>query len=205
MTPSPENKTLIAHLTRTFGELSAPLDASIRSIWRGPGSPPAGRTVLDNQLLRTAQQFVDLKGGAAGARQQYYEQICRHFRLSCAGDTFPLRGREDFDPQILARFDRTPVLVSYLSEYDARHGTNYADRARHALFELANLIIKFDGRITPVEESALAEFKETLYPSGKTVKTTAQTVAPDADARKSPPAKAEQDGAEKVEEEQEPP
>jgi SpoVK/Ycf46/Vps4 family AAA+-type ATPase len=49
-------------------------------------------------------------------------------------------------------------------EYDSRHGTNQAARARSLLFQFANLVIKSDGTVTPIEAAALQKFKETLYP-----------------------------------------
>jgi SpoVK/Ycf46/Vps4 family AAA+-type ATPase len=66
----------------------------------------------------------------------------------------------------LKRLDRTPVSISYLETYDSRHGTNFCDRARGALFQFANLVIKSDGTVTTVERAALSEFKRTLYPGG---------------------------------------
>jgi Holliday junction resolvasome RuvABC ATP-dependent DNA helicase subunit len=160
-----DNRKLIAHVTRTLGELVAPLEWSIRAVWRGAGAPDA-RSVLDNQLLLTAQRFINLRESSDEEKQSYYEELCRLFRLRAAPDTFPLRDSTDLPPHILRRLDRTPVVVSYLETYDSRHGTNFADRARGALFQFANLVIKSDGTVTPTEAAALAELKQTLYPEG---------------------------------------
>jgi hypothetical protein len=159
------NVKLIAHLRRAFEALSEPLGWSIRAVWRGEGAPEA-RAVVENQLLLTAREFVNLREASEFEKQDYYEQVCRAFGLTAAPDTFPLPERDRHIPEHLrSRLDRTPALVSYLETYDARHGSNAADRARHALFEFANLVVKSDGRVSPVEAEALAEFKETLYPS----------------------------------------
>ncbi len=160
-----ENKRLAAAVRRTFQALVAPLGESIRMVWRGAGAPDA-REVLDNHLKLTAQRFIDLRETSAETKQRYYEEFCRHFDLSPAPDTFPLRDSTGLPPHLLKRLDRTPVSVSYLETYDSRHGTNFADRARQALFHFANLVIKFDGTVTPAEAAALAEFKRTLYPGG---------------------------------------
>jgi SpoVK/Ycf46/Vps4 family AAA+-type ATPase len=161
------NLKLIAHLRRTFVALVEPLGWSIRAVWRGGGEPSA-ETVIQNQLLLTAQQFVNLREVTEFEKQDYYEQVCRAFGLAAAPDTFPLATREaDLPPHLLKRLDRTPAVISYLETYDSRHGTNHADRARHALFEFANLVIKSDGSITETEAEALADFKETLYPSAR--------------------------------------
>src|SRR5947209_7460249 len=117
--------------------------------------------------MLTAQRFINLREAADDEKQSYYEDVCRLFRLRPAPDTFPLRDSTDLPPHILKRLDRTPVSVSYLETYDSRHGTNFADRARGALFQFANLVIKSDGTVTPTEAAALAEFKRTLYPDGK--------------------------------------
>ncbi|HEY0170146.1 MAG TPA: AAA family ATPase [Pyrinomonadaceae bacterium] len=158
-----ENKRLAAAVRRTLEALVAPLGESILMVWRGGGAPDA-QSVLDNHLKLTAQRFIDLREASEAAKQTYYEQVCRLFNLTAAPDTFPLRDSTDLPPHLLKRLDRTPVSVSYLETYDSRHGTNFADRARQTLFHFANLVIKSDGKVTPVEESALAEFKQTLYP-----------------------------------------
>lgn len=149
-------------------ELVAPLDESIRMVWRGEATTaPAGRYVFENQMLLTAQHFVDLRETPGAEKQRFYEEVCGRLRLHCAPDTFPLAESESFAPHLRQRLDRTPTSVSYLEAYDARHGTHYADKARHTLFQFANLVIKFDGRVTPAEEAALSEFKEILYPAGR--------------------------------------
>ena len=160
-----ENKRLAAGVRRTLQALVAPLGESIRMVWRGEGSPDA-QSVLDNHLKLTAQRFIDLREASEQTKQRYYEEVCRLFDLLPAPDTFPLRNSADLPPHLLKRLDRTPVSVSYLETYDTRHGTNFADRARGALFHFANLVIKSDGRVTPTEAAALAEFKQTLYPGG---------------------------------------
>jgi AAA+ superfamily predicted ATPase len=190
----PDNTALIISLTKAFGELYAPLNTSIQTIWRGKGAPPDGRMVFDNQLVLIAQRFVDLRDCDDEEKQRYYEEICRCFKLSCAGDTFPLRSQQSFGPRIEQRIDRAPVSISYLEAYDSRHGTNYADRARSALFQFANLVIKSDGKITEREEDALWKFKQTLYPSNAGV----VTPEPEKEAQ----AQAEQ--AKRVEEEEPP-
>jgi SpoVK/Ycf46/Vps4 family AAA+-type ATPase len=164
-----ENRRLAAGVLRTLGELVAPLGESIRMVWRGAGAPDA-REVLDNQLMLTAQRFINLRDAAEEDKQSYYEEVCRLFRLAPAPDTFPLRDSTDLPPHLLKRLDRTPVSVSYLETYDSRHGANFADRARRALFQFANLVIKSDGTVTPIERAALAEFKQTLYPGGVSTK-----------------------------------
>ena len=158
-----ENRRLAAAVRGTLGALVAPLGESIRMVWRGSGAPDA-QSVLDNHLKLVAQRFIDLRDAPEAAKQSYYEQVCRLFDLAPAPDTFPLRGSTDLPPHLLRRLDSTPVSVSYLETYDSRHGTNFADRARQTLFQFANLVIKSDGRVTPAEEAALAEFKRTLYP-----------------------------------------
>src|SRR5947209_8005613 len=151
---------------RTINDLVAPLGESIGMVWRGAGAPDA-RSVLDNQLMLTAQRFINLRDAPDEEKQSYYEDVCRLFRLQTAPDTFPLRDASDLPPNVMKRLDRTPVSVSYLETYDSRRGTNFADRARGALFQFANLVIKSDGTVTPAEADALAEFKRTLYPDGK--------------------------------------
>jgi hypothetical protein len=160
-----ENRRLAAGVLRTLGELVAPLGESIRMVWRGAGAPDA-RSVLDNQLMLTAQRFINLREAPEEEKQRYYEEVCRLFRLLPSPDTFPLRDSSDLPPSLLKRLDRTPVSVSYLETYDSRHGTNFSDRARGALFQFANLVIKSDGSVTEVERAALSEFKQTLYPAG---------------------------------------
>jgi AAA+ superfamily predicted ATPase len=159
-----ENQALIAALTKTANELSAPLDAQIKRVWRGKDAPPGGRMVLENQLVTTAKHFVNLRQVLDSEKQRYFAEICRHFNLDCAPDVFPLPSAQPFSQKIMQNIDRTPVVISYLVEYDARHGTNQADKARNLLFQFANLVIKSDGAVTPIEEAALLKFKETLYP-----------------------------------------
>ena len=96
------------------------------------------------------------------------ENGARVRRARPAPETFPLRNSTDLPPHLLKRLDRTPVILPYLETYDSRHGTNFADRARRALFQFANLVVKSDGTVTPVEEAALDEFRQTLYPGGAT-------------------------------------
>jgi len=55
-----ENKRLAAIVLKTVGELVAPLGEAVRAVWRGAGAPDA-RGVLDNQLMLTAQRFINLR------------------------------------------------------------------------------------------------------------------------------------------------
>jgi len=174
------NRKLIAGLRKTLGELAAPLGESLRAVWRGE-NPPDARSVLDNQLTLTAEHFINVREASDAEKQRYYEQVCRLFGLKARPDAFPLPGRADLPPHLLKRLDRTPVAVSYLETYDQRHGTRHADRARHALFEFANLVIKSDGRIAPAEELALVEFKHTLYPRGAPAAASAVEASPAAE------------------------
>jgi SpoVK/Ycf46/Vps4 family AAA+-type ATPase len=162
----PGKTSLVVLLNRTFNELQAPLTASIRAIWRGPGSPPEGKTILQNQLTLTAQRFVNLRECSDAEKQRYFEEICKRFNLPSAGEMFPFPDRNYFDRNIQQKLNRMPASISYLEEYDSRYGSNFADKARHALFQFANLIIKSDGKVTKVEEEALLIFKEAIYPPG---------------------------------------
>jgi stage V sporulation protein K len=149
-------------------ELVAPLTASIGMIWQGQkSSTPDARTVLENHLLLTAQHFIDVRAATATDKQIFYEEICRRFQLRPSSDAFSTFKPTYFHTPPAKNFDRTPVSISYLETYDARHGTSYADKTRHLLFQFANLVIKYDGTITPAEQRALSEFKDILYPSGK--------------------------------------
>jgi hypothetical protein len=149
-------------------ELVAPLTASIGMIWQGQkSSAPDARMVLENQLLLTAQQFIDAREATIADKQIFYEEICRRFRLRPSSDAFSASQHGYRHTPPAKNFDRTPVSISYLETYDARHGTSYAERTRHLLFQFANLVIKYDGTITPAEERALSEFKEILYPAGR--------------------------------------
>ncbi|MBD0325110.1 MAG: AAA family ATPase [Pyrinomonadaceae bacterium] len=159
-----ENQHLISALIKTTRDLSAPLDFSIKRIWRGVNDPPDADTVLENQLISTAKQFINLRHASSAEKQRYFNEVCHHFRLKGGADVFPLPDAQPFSTSIMQRLDRTPVIVSYLMEYDARHGTNQAAKARSLLFQFANLVIKSDGTVTPTEEAALQKFKETLYP-----------------------------------------
>ena len=166
MSLSPGNTPLVAHLIRTFNELQAPLSASIRAIWRGSGSSPEGKTVLQNQLILTAQRFVNIRECSDAEKQRYLEEICKRFNLPAEGEMFPMLDQTYFDRNVLQKLNRMPASISYLEEYDRRHGSNFADKARHAFFQFANLIIKSDGKVTKAEEAALLKFKEALYPQG---------------------------------------
>jgi AAA+ superfamily predicted ATPase len=169
-----DNKALIEVLKKSFNELRAPLEASIQMVWRGLDEPPDAQVILENQLLQTARRFVNLRDVSDADKQRYYAEICRCFSLNCMPDVFPLPQRDDFSPTITDRFDRTPVAISYLEVYDRRHGSNCTDKFRHALFQFANLVIKFDGQITVKEEQELSRFKEAVYPQGNVPKATTQ-------------------------------
>lgn len=168
---SPGNTHLVKSLSLTFSGLLSPLDVSIRTVWRGTSAPPEAKLVLDNQLLSIARRFVNLRDSSPEEKQRYYEDVCRSFRLAYESDTFPLPDRQSFNQNILQKIDRAPVVVSYLEEYDARHGSNFADRARHALFQFANLVIKSDGQVTEREAAELLKFKQTVYPQASVAPT----------------------------------
>jgi SpoVK/Ycf46/Vps4 family AAA+-type ATPase len=162
----PDHTRLIASLKKSFADLYLPLELSIRSVWRGGTAPPEARMVFDNQLVAIAKRFVDVREGSFEEKESYFESICRWFELKHEEHAFPLPPERSFDERIRQRLERTPVVISYLEEYDRRFGFNYADRARHALFQFANLVIKSDGTVTKAEAAALLKFKQTLYPHG---------------------------------------
>jgi SpoVK/Ycf46/Vps4 family AAA+-type ATPase len=161
---NPDNKHLIAALRKSFSDLYLPLELSIRSVWRGASPPPEARMVFDNQLVSVAKRFVDVRKCSIEEKQDYFETICRWFDLKHEDHAFPLPSQQSFDPRIQQRLNSAPVILSYFEEYDRRFGLNYADRARHALFQFANLVIKSDGTVTKDEAGALLKFKQTLYP-----------------------------------------
>lgn len=161
------NKQLAVTLGKTFNDLLSPLESSILAVWRGQTAPPEAKLVLDNQLLSISKRFVNLREVGPEEKQRYYEELCREFRLSYESNTFPLSERHSFSQSVADKIDRAPVILSYLEEYDARHGSNFADRARHALFQFANLVIKSDGRVTDREAAELLKFKQALYPRGE--------------------------------------
>jgi hypothetical protein len=163
----PNNPQLIASLKKTFADLATPLDMSIRNVWRGVDRPPDGKMVLANQLLSVAKRFIDVRNCSIEEKQSYLETVCDWFDLECEKNAFPLPAQPSFNPNVTQRFDRTPVVISYLEEYDRRQGFNYADRTRHALFEFANLVIKSYGTVTSAEAAALLQFNTTLYPHGR--------------------------------------
>jgi SpoVK/Ycf46/Vps4 family AAA+-type ATPase len=161
------NQQLIAHLLEAVEELVAPLGESIRMIWRGQkSSTPDARTVLENHLLQTAEHFIDAREATQIVKQNFYVEICRRFGLRPSTNAFNALNANRLQTPLAKNFDRTPVAISYLEAYDARHGTACADKTRHLLFQFANLVIKYDGTITPAEERALSEFKEIIYPAG---------------------------------------
>jgi len=161
------NQQLISHLLNAVEELVVPLSQSIHVIWQGPqSSVPDARTVLENHLLHTAQHFINVREATAAEKQRFYEEICRRFRLRPASESFAASNPNYAFNSLSKNLDRTPVSISYLETYDARHGTSYADKTRHLLFQFANLVIKYDGTITPAEAAALSDFKAILYPAG---------------------------------------
>ena len=95
---------------------------SIRNVWRGAGRPPHGKMVLDNQLLSVAKRFVDVRNCSIEEKQSYFETVCGWFDLECEGNAFPLPAPQSFNPNISQRVDRTPVVISYLEEYDRKYG-----------------------------------------------------------------------------------
>ncbi|HEY0082741.1 MAG TPA: AAA family ATPase, partial [Pyrinomonadaceae bacterium] len=190
------NHQLIAHLQRAVEELVAPLAESIRMVWRGgKNSAPDARTVLENHLRLTARHFIDVRAASAADKQRFYEDICRRFSLRAEPDAFSTLTPVYPHALPAKNFNQTPVSVSYLEAYDARHGTSYADRTRHLLFQFANLVIKFDGTVTPAEQAALSGFKEILYPAGSNARgdapgaatEAAEPTAPDAVVPDEPP------------------
>lgn len=160
---------------------------SIRNVWRGADRPPDGKMVLANQLLSVARQFVDIRNCSIAEKQSYFETVCGWFDLECEENAFPLPAPLSFNPDISQRFDRTPVVISYLEEYDRRHGFNYADRARHALFQFANLVIKSDGTVSSAEAAALLQFKTTLYPHGGDVSSVEESASKSDETTKETP------------------
>jgi SpoVK/Ycf46/Vps4 family AAA+-type ATPase len=163
---TPDNTRLIASLRKSFQDLTLPLEMSIRSVWRGQERPPEAKMVMGNQLLAIAKRLIDIRQCSVEEKQRYLDKVCKWFEVETEENAFPLPSHQSFDHHILQRLDRAPVVVSYLEEYDRRYGFNYADRARHALFEFANLVIKSDGTVTKAEAAALLKFKRTMYPRG---------------------------------------
>jgi hypothetical protein len=53
-------------------------------------------------------------------------------------------------------------LLPALQQYDAEHGTKFAERARMLIWRFAASFVGVDGESTPDEESALDEFRQAL-------------------------------------------
>lgn len=166
MPSAPNNGQLIALLKKTFSDLTLPLDLSIRAVWRGQSAPPEAKMVLENQLLATAKRFINVRSCSEEEKQRYLEQVASWFDISAEKNVFPLPRTRAIGHGLDERVESSPVSISYLEEYDRRFGLNYADRARHALFQFANFVIKSDGTVTENEAAELLEFKLELYPRG---------------------------------------
>jgi hypothetical protein len=104
----------------------------------------------ERELLNDMRHVV-FGHGIAELNSSDYMDLCREF----------LR----IYPTSLMTVDRIPLSVRLLMQYDKKHGTEYASKARTIFIQFADAIVKADKNEDLVEAIILANFKDTLNAS----------------------------------------
>ena len=165
----PDSVPLLRYLKNTIYELIDPLEQVEWAYWQEGDDTVDGWATFRGWLSIVGVYFASVDGALTDDEAAFLNDVSDFFYPDeSQGYITPrqygdiLRNAIQRNPDLYLTL-RLPSLVFYLMDYDNAYGTDYAEKARAMFFRFANAIIKADGRISPLEEAALAEFKSILF------------------------------------------
>jgi SpoVK/Ycf46/Vps4 family AAA+-type ATPase len=188
----PDSLPLLRYLKGTVYELIDPLEQAEWAFWEEGDDTVDGWRTLSSSLSAIGVYFATVDGALTDDEAGFLADINQFFSPEESEDLLTARQHGDIlrsvmreHPEVYRQLELPPPIF-YLSQYDNTYGTDYAEKAKAMFFRFANAVIKADGRISPSEKAALAEFKTLLFeevavdagPSGRDVSDADQMASP---------------------------
>lgn len=149
-----------------IGELAAPIESVLESIWEPGKDLPDGRKQILGDITRVALQIAQSDGRISLLEAKAYGEIYRVL-MPGQGQIFEVENfralLEDLKDLRPVSADEPSYIVTYLEVYDQRKGTSFAADARAMLLGFGKCIADADGARTEREEAALTELKRALF------------------------------------------
>ncbi|HEU4713666.1 MAG TPA: AAA family ATPase [Pyrinomonadaceae bacterium] len=165
----PDSLPLLRYIKNTIYELIDPLEQVEWALWEEGDDTVDGWFSFRAHLSIIGVHFAAVDGAFTDDEAALLNDVNEFFTPDEPAGELTAREYGDIlresmrrNPDIYMNL-RVPTPVLYLSQYDNSNGTDYAEKARALFFRFANAITKADGRITPKEEAALAEFKSVIF------------------------------------------
>ena len=165
----PDSLPLLRYLKNTIYELIDPLEQVEWAFWQEGDDTVDGWFTFRASFSIIGVYFAAVDGALTDDEAALLNDVAEFFSPEEPSGLITARQYGDILRQALRRNPevylnlRVPSPVIYLSQYDNTYGTDYAEKAKALFFRFANAITKADGRISPPEEAALAEFKSILF------------------------------------------
>lgn len=165
----PDSLPLLRYLKNTIYELIDPLEQAEWALWQEGDDTVDGWLTFDASLISLGVYFAATDGALTDDEAAFLHDVSEFFSrdepqgyITARDYGNILRNSIRNNPDLYLKL-RLPTPVFYLLDYDRAYGTDYAEKAKTMFFRFANAITKADGRISPAEENALAEFKSILF------------------------------------------
>ena len=158
---------LIAYLTTMMDELRAPLETMLQQNFDENNQQDATK-LLTGELTMIALLFTTSDNDIAMSETNLINELHR----AVYGSDDSLITTNDYRtsyeeflhtyPEVRTTLEHAPTSIKYLEDYDKRHGTEYAEKAKDMFWQLVLAVTNADGEFISIEGITAANFKQML-------------------------------------------
>jgi DNA double-strand break repair helicase HerA and related ATPase len=165
----PATAAFLRYLAQEVDDLAMPIAASFPRL--GVRDVAAGRQIVYTTFVSVAAYFARRGGPLTDPTVAFWKSIENFLAKGCEAAPSSIEKIRKFFNKVIEAKTSLALnnaglidlrLLLGLQQYDAEHGTSFAERARMLIWRFAEQFVGADEEGTPYEESALAEFRQAL-------------------------------------------
>ena len=165
----PYTDAFLRYLRQEVDDLAGPIAASYPRL--GVRDTAAGRQIIYTTFVSVVAYLARMGGPITEPTLAFWKCIENSLAIGCGAAPSSIETIRKFFNRVTEA--KTPLalndlglsdlrLLPALQQYDAEHGTRFAERARMLIWRFAASFVGVDAESTPDEESVLAEFRQAL-------------------------------------------
>ena len=164
-----QTEAFLRYLGQEVDDLAGPIAASYPRL--GVRDTAAGRQIIHTTFVSVVAYLARMGGPITEPTLAFWKCIENSLAIDCGAAPSSIEKIREFFNRVTEA--KTPLalnnlalsdlrLLPALQQYDAEHGTKFAERARMLIWRFAASFVGVDAESTPAEESALDEFRQAL-------------------------------------------
>jgi hypothetical protein len=164
-----QTEAFLRYLGQEIDDLAGPIAASYPGL--DARDTAAGRQIIHTTFVSVVAYLARMGGPITEPTLAFWKCIENSLAIGCGAAPSSIEKIRDFFNRVTEA--KTPLalndlalsdlrLLPALQQYDAEHGTRFAERARMLIWRFAASFVGVDAEGTPAEESALDEFRQAL-------------------------------------------